>query len=106
MKALGRVYWESRRRVGKVEKSDFLSISHVTLSFELVFKEEKYLPRERRVKMEMSGRHRSDSPKLVSVNSTSHSSVDNTQSGILTQLLKVRGTFYLVSSVLSSVPRK
>lgn len=52
-----KVYWESRRRVGKVERRD-LFISHMTVSLELVFESGKIFDKKEKSQKRMSERQK------------------------------------------------
>lgn len=52
-----KVYWESRRRVGKVERGDLL-ISHMTMSLELVFESGKRFDKKEKSRKRMSERQK------------------------------------------------
>lgn len=51
------MYWESRRRVGKVERGDLL-ISHMTMSLELVFESGKRFDKKEKSRKRMSERQK------------------------------------------------
>lgn len=65
-RALGRMCWEAGGRAGKVERGDFLHSSHVTSSFELIFKRGKRCVKGEKSQKGMLRGHRNDSPELTS----------------------------------------